>query len=216
MIKINKGREPLSLTQYRSTPNATYDGMPTDIKDDVKHKLLLEQGFICAYCMSRIRLENTQIEHFIAQNPNSDFHKETDLAYSNMLAVCPGNEGNPKRMQTCDEHRGNTPLTVNPLNEKTLKSIQYLNDGEIISSDESIQYDLNNTLNLNFYLLKGSRMSQLRKLQEQLKKEKDKGDWKSLAIKYRRKLLEANVEKREYIGILIWYLDKKIRQGASK
>ena len=214
MVKINKGIEPRSLSRYRATPNSIYSGLPTETKNDIKKKLLGEQGYLCAYCMRRIRLENTQIEHYIAQNTDETTHQKMDLAYSNMLAVCPGNEGNPPKMQTCDEHRGNIPLTVNPLDEHTIQTIEYLADGVITSSDDFIKKDLQETLNLNYYLLKESRKSQLDALKRKLKQRKPNGDWKSLAQKYKQTLLSADGEKQEFIGILIWYLNKKLQQST--
>jgi len=37
MVYIEKGVEPHSLVEFReSTPDASYDGIPTDIKDDIR------------------------------------------------------------------------------------------------------------------------------------------------------------------------------------
>ena len=123
MIYIEKGKEPHCLTEYRlSTQKATYDGMGTDIKDDIRAHLLREQGSICAYCMSRVRMETVTIEHYIAQHQPEAEHSLT-LEYGNMLGVCRGNAGRPHKQETCGKHRGNTPLTVNPLVKESVETI---------------------------------------------------------------------------------------------
>ena len=91
MILIKKKLEPYSLTEYKQTINASFDNLPSEIKDDIRKSLLKEQGYICAYCMKRIE-ENSdiKIEHYEARN------NENELAYKNLLAVCKGNEGYSK------------------------------------------------------------------------------------------------------------------------
>ena len=56
MLYIKKGREPESLIKYRKKKFAYYDGY--DRKDDIRKNLLIEQGFLCAYCMRRIDIKN--------------------------------------------------------------------------------------------------------------------------------------------------------------
>lgn len=51
MILIQKGEAPNSLIQYRKATNAYFDGCN---KDDIRDRLLEEQGHLCAYCMCRI------------------------------------------------------------------------------------------------------------------------------------------------------------------
>lgn len=209
MIYINKGLEPRSLTEYReSTPNASYDGFHA--KEDVRKSLLNDQGYICAYCMSRIELNTTRIEHYVPQNPesNSNVDNMLDLKYGNMLGVCPGNEGYPYEKQICGAHRRNNPLTVNPLNETDVETISYSADGYILSSDAEISHDFNKTLNLNVDYLVRNRKAELDKLRESLRKQKETGSWEKKAEKYMRKLIDAQI-KDVYCGILLWYLRKK-------
>ena len=81
MILIKKGNEPRSLTVYRKTQYAYFDGCP---KDEIRKSLLKEQGYLCAYCMRRIDLKHTRIEHWTPEAELSELEK---LDYSNMLAV---------------------------------------------------------------------------------------------------------------------------------
>ena len=61
----------------------------TVVKNAVKKDLLEEQGYICCYCQTRIKMdEKTQIEHFIAMD--SDPTKMFD--YDNLLASCDGGQ----------------------------------------------------------------------------------------------------------------------------
>lgn len=130
--------EPQSLKTYRSTPNATYDDCN---KADIRLALLKEQGFICAYCMKRIsdKMDKrgnpiTRIEHYTAQSTEESLR----LNYLNMLGVCNGNEGNPRRLLHCDQSRGNILLTINPCEARCETLVKFRPDGEIYSDDETI------------------------------------------------------------------------------
>lgn len=84
MIYIQKGKEPLSLTEYKKQPYAYYDGCN---KDDIRSSLLREQGYLCAYCMRRINKEHMKIEHW---RPEKVLTEAQKLDYRNMLGVCEG------------------------------------------------------------------------------------------------------------------------------
>lgn len=207
MIHIDKNLEPRNLTHFReSTPAASYSGLPTNIKDEIRGYLLKEQGYVCAYCMRRIKLETTSIEHYAPQSINDT----NDLNYENMLGVCFGNEGDPYKRQTCGSHRGNSQLTVNPLVKGSVGKIEYSRDGHIKSKDATIDHDLNETLNLNVSLLVSNRKSVLLALIGKLSMCKGSGTWRDLAWKYINKINKDEV-KQEYCGILLWYLYMKAK-----
>jgi len=150
MIKITKKQEPSKLLKYRKNKDATYNNMPKDVHDAVLESLMQEQGYLCAYCMSKIpqkgKIPPVTIEHINAQSTTVD----NALDYNNMLAVCNGSRGcGSKNSMTCDAHRANTPLTVNPLIPSTLSNVQYKADGVIFFFFLLIEKDLNETLNLN-------------------------------------------------------------------
>jgi uncharacterized protein (TIGR02646 family) len=99
--------EPQSLKEFRSTPNSTYDDCN---KADIRKALLKEQGYLCAYCMSRIsdKLDKDArpkmtIEHYDAQSTDEGGR----LKYVNMLGVCRGGEGGPGHALHCDKSRRN-------------------------------------------------------------------------------------------------------------
>lgn len=150
MLKINKGISPSELIKYKKDPNSTYEDISGEDKEIIKKALLSEQGYICAYCMQRIETETSTIEHYKPRNPSDEeANRLDDLNYNNMLAVCDGNQGAPYKQQTCDSHKGNKAIVVNPLNSATIDKIKYKSNGEIYSEDEQINKDLIDTLNLN-------------------------------------------------------------------
>ena len=204
MVYIKKRSEPQNLTYYRlSTPNADYDGMGTDIKDDIRANMLQEQGSLCAYCMGRVTKENITIEHWIPQGDN----RALDLDYRNMLGVCPGVLLEQK---TCGNLRGKKALTINPLSESTISTIYYSWDGSIKSSESDINNDLDKTLNLNADLLKANRKQALVVIEKELQRVKADGSWKALVKQYIEKISKSSV-KREYYGFLLYFLNRKAR-----
>lgn len=154
MITINKNIHPLSFLEYSKTQYATFDNMPSSIKNDLRESLLKEQGYICAYCM--IKLENnatkTKIEHYISKDEDSS----KELEYSNLFVVCKGNEGSGREYHTCDTKKGNILLKIDPKVAGHIATITYSSYGKISSSNLDYESDLNKTLNLNYkngYLL---------------------------------------------------------------
>lgn len=213
MIEIKKGREPRELMAYRKMPFASYDEMPKDVHDAVINSLMQEQGYICAYCMRRIPQKgkdpDVTIEHLDAQSLTD---VDRGLDYRNMVAVCNGNRGaGSKDKMTCDAKRGNDKLTVNPLQAETLSRIQYKKDGTIYSDDPAVKFDVNETLNLNCpdVGLIESRHSALQALQKELSKRKKDGDIKLQCARMLQYYQQQNI-KTPYVGILIWWLKKKI------
>lgn len=217
MIYIRKQKEPQKLLAYRKTKFADYDHMPTEVKDAVRESLMKEQGNICAYCMRKLEGDKTTIEHIIPRNPKEQ-EKDTKLSldYKNMLAVCKGNTGAPFPQTTCDKHRGNTPLTITPLDPRMIAQIAYKANGTIYSNHTEIHKDLDKTLNLNCSAvsLPECRKAALDRLKNDLLQEKRKGNWtKEMLNKYKRKITErSDGNYTPYLGILLWYLNDKIKK----
>lgn len=216
MIYIRKQPEPKSLTEYKLQPFANYDGCD---KDSIKQSLFEEQGHLCAYCMRRIQnISEMTIEHYKPQHPQdtNESNRQDSLNYTNMLGVCLGNRGCEKKMQTCDAHRGNMPLTVNPLNQASIDRITYRADGTIYSDDPAINTDLNETLNLNCKdgSLKKSRKQAVDALKQYLLKKQPQGQWsRTLLLRTKteyNKLTDG--AKSEYLGILLFFIEKYLRK----
>lgn len=227
MIWIQKKREPCELTEYRQLPHASYqdmhgaptkrtapDGSHKDVYSVVLNSLMQEQSYICAYCMRRIPERDTKlivkatIEHISPQS----IEPGQALDYRNMLAVCNGNrDAQLNCNKTCDAHRGNTPLYVNPLKPDTLVTIQYKRDGTIYSDDPRVQHDLNDTLNLNSdgdnRRLKENRKKALQALSKHIKRKYPTGNIQAYC-KHKLERLQNEAVKTEYVGILLYWLEK--------
>ena len=211
MLYIKKGNEPKSLTKYRKEKFAYYDGFKE--KDDIRKNLLKEQGYLCAYCMRRIDIKHMKIEHWYPEDLLSD---SECLEYKNMLGACEGHiVGTSGCDDTCDTQKGSKIITINPQDEVTLNKIQYKSaTGEIYSNDETIQKDLDKTLNLNSekHSLKRNRKAMLNSAINEMCKLQKNGIWKKKNIEdmiayYQSK--DSEGKKKEYAGIVLWYLQKK-------
>jgi len=207
MIYINKGIEPESLINYKKAFNAYFDGCD---KNDLRNHLLIEQGYICAYCMKRIRnREDTKIEHLDPRN------EENELLYSNLLAVCLGNEGNPEDQTTCDTKKGNDKICFSPLSIIDMNTIFYDSLGTLKSSNPAIDLDINKVLNLNYefgYHI-SNRKAALRAFKKMLSK-CPKGTDISPTLRKMKEICEnrnVNGEYRAYVGILRWYVNSKLK-----
>ncbi|NDO50695.1 TIGR02646 family protein [Lachnospiraceae bacterium MD335] len=228
MIYIQKKSEPNLLLEYRHQMNARFDDMDSDVKNQLRESLLKEQGHLCAYCMKRIAdTKDIKIEHFEART------LENELNYHNLLAVCKGGEGGPVQARSCDTKKENRPIFINPLNKSDMNRIYYNNSGEIHSSDTteyefeyydstgkyhsgytSPEQDIHVSLNLNYEngapLL--GRKTALRKFQQLLHPYKDKKSKRLFLEKMQRVYSEQSEYMEPYVGIVRWYIEKKLNQ----
>ena len=212
MIYINKRTEPRTLTWYRSQKNASFDDMDLRVKEELRKSLLAEQGYICAYCMSRIKSQqDTKIEHFEKRN------SENELVYSNLLAVCRGGEGKPRKEQTCDTFKQDRELQITPLNRDHMKTICYSNSGEIISSNSRFNSEINEILNLNckFGYLIENRKGALNTIKKQISKHVKEGQAIEAYFQKLHKIYFDDTfadELHTYVGIIRWYIEKKLKR----
>ena len=228
MKYIKKQREPKSLAKLRQTPGAKYQGP----QEEWQHKLLEEQGYICAYCMARISLERDDkgkpdigIEHYLSRKQRPDL----DLDWNNMLGVCNGSFGIDSH---CDKAQGrkndqgefikgkqdgDAKLKVlNPrfkkLSEKVLK---YSLSGEILPNTsnqqlkQQIKEDLDCILNLNDSKIRQARKNIIEHAKDRLKKKYPKGDWKIQHIDQEIIAWQSKTpdgKYKAYCQAAIWYL----------
>lgn len=206
MILIKKKRIPSSLVEYKRTINASFDNLPREVKDRLRTSLLKEQGYICAYCIKKLEDDSSKvkIEHYVARN------EENELEYKNLLAVCKGNEGESFEKQTCDTRKGNKEIKINPQVNSDILTIRYTSNGEIKSNNSDYQRDFDETLNLNdIFGLVESRKEALNSLKRKLSKSKTHLTEDTIRRIYLR-YSEAEI-KEAYVGILLWYLQKKMK-----
>lgn len=209
MRRIRKGQEPKSWSEYRlSTPGADFDGAP---KADLRKALLDEQGYVCCYCMGRIDESTTRIEH---RRPRQKYPKE-QFDYRNLLAACPGGEGQDSELHHCDKHKHNEEITLDPAdpNKDIEGKIRYRDaSGEIDSDDPQIRHDLVETLRLNLEHLKKARQEVLDGFKLGFER-KHKGDWSAEIIdRELKKWTEVlpGGKLAPYSGIVTHYLRKRM------
>jgi uncharacterized protein (TIGR02646 family) len=153
MRTIVKGNEPASLQRYRCTAFASYAGYQD--KESLRISLVAEQRGLCCYCLSRIPGVGMKIEHWHSQ----DGHPTKQLDYPNLLGVCLGNVGQPRKQQHCDTRKGNRDLSRNPADpaNRVEDLIRFEPDGRIVSYDLAFDAELNDVLNLNYARLRNNR-----------------------------------------------------------
>ncbi|MEE3715401.1 retron system putative HNH endonuclease [Tumidithrix elongata RA019] len=218
MKRIIKGSEPPDLLKYRLTKGATYaDYRP---KEPLKKSLLIEQGYICCFCMQRISESNMEIAHW----EPIDVNPARQLDYKNHLASCAGNRGSRLALQHCNARQGNTMLTINPADpvRNCEDYIKYRSNGDIYSDDENVQKDLtdtlnlnmeSDTLNLNMQTLKANRRNALNTVIEELNKLFPNKNWSKTEIAkkisdWSRK--NINGQYPEYCQFVTYILSKRL------
>ena len=215
MKKIVKQSEPISLTEHRSKPYADYDNYSD--KDKLRESLLEEQGYICCYCMRRIMMGQMKIEHWKPQSKYTCLQ----LDYKNLLGACKGNEGARLHKQHCDTKKGQAEIIINPTeeNQNCESLIIYRSTGEIYSPNESINYDLDKTLNLNLDSLVTKRKNELDLIFELLKKKFPDRIWDQIYLQELINQLSAKNEDEvysEYCQVAISYLQSQVIAIAEK
>ena len=135
-----------------------------------------------------------------------------------MLGVCYGNSlarGVKPEDKTCDAHRGNTELTVNPFDELSVRKIKYKTDGRIYSDDADINKDVTETLNLNCEAvsLPETRKRVLMEEKSRIMR-KCNGKSQDAFIRELERTYEGLVQKRNltpYCGIIISWIESKLK-----
>jgi uncharacterized protein (TIGR02646 family) len=204
---------PFSFQKHLLQPNHHYDNYPE--KDDLRASLLKEQGYICCYCMRRIAEPTAQkmvIEHFKPQS----LYPELQFDYNNLLASCQGNEGASEAYQHCDERKKSREIALNPLNQTMMERIKFTGNGEIYTTDEILDNDINHVLNLNLQQLKNERKAIILGLEQKIKRKfKDKTVSKSFINELLKEwsVREEN-QYRSMCQVAIQYLQKKMKQAV--
>ena len=214
MIRIvKKQRVPEAFLRVQRK-YSSYDEMISSEKDEIKNILIEEQNHKCAYCMSKINLENSTVEHYIPRNgPNGDISQS--LSYRNLLAVCDTTRNLPKSEQTCDVCKGDRLLHIDPRIQEHIDTIWYDHSGHIGSCKYSGVYnfddDINRILNLNSEQLVNNRLSAYKTLLNRMSLKKDTTWTKSFIQKYIEELSKSD-NKTPYSGYLIFMLKNRLER----
>lgn len=213
MRLIQKGPEPNRFIEFRTgqSLNQSFQNLPADVKETLRKALVHDQAGLCCYCMSRIRNDSTstRIEHWQSQSA----HPELSLAWKNLLAACPGNEGVDPKKQHCDVRKGNTSISISPLISKHIDSLSYATSGEIRTSDNSLEDDINNTLNLNHPTLKGNRKSAVYMMVELLVRKHKGKEFPIAALKAELSRCETPDSQGQlppFVGALAFWIRKRL------
>lgn len=209
MILIEKSKEPKSWLSHRLTQGAVYGAT-----DDLRNALLKDQGYICAYCMRRIPVEDngasetSRIEHV---TPQSSLTQKEAMDFGNMVICCPGAiSSTANNMTHCDRHKAQSPISFSPFDQNFIDSISYATDGSIKSSVKQYDAEINQVLNLNIPLLKLNRRNVRYSIVAQLSKR----SWTKPELEKILKAYTSKDEKgmrMEYCGVVISYLTKKLK-----
>lgn len=223
MVVIKKGPPPRSLVEFRQKEGASYDNVDFP-KKDVRLALLREQGGLCAYCMARITEKNIQIEHWIPQKgeyyADQYTQEECDklaIDYRNMLGVCPGGEGRAYEHTTCDEHRKNLRIRIDPRRQQMVDSLQYKRDGTITSTDEDLAHDISVILNLNEPMLVDNRQKAWEACIREMERLRKTGIWTKAMISRQIARYEGrdeNGDRPPYAGIVLYWLRKYLHKAS--
>lgn len=229
MRQIKKGKEPKVVSVCRTTPNSNYGSLE---KQPVREALVAEQRGLCCYCMSRIKPthDRMKIDHFASQSKNDGKQEKTEsrkktkpsedltLIYGNMLGACRGNDrkGVPEKEHHCDTFKKARKLSFHPCNPDLdiATLIEYSTDGTITSTDERLEKELNNVLNLNLPFLKNYRKATLSAFKATLKKDGKipKATWQRHLRKFRGENSDAPL--KPYCEVVAFWLQKKLRSMA--
>lgn len=214
MIRITKGREPAEWVEIRNTPGVAFEDVT---KDELRLSLWKEQGGLCGYCMRRINVtpgltSETRIEHIKPRKISmAEGRQEETLSYTNMILCCNGDiDGNGHFH--CDRSKEDKEICFTPFDNAVIDTLSYSSkDGSIKSSNSSVDYDLRNILNLNHPRLAANRLAVIKGLVNVM----GKGIWKKSDL--HQKILyyssrNADGVLKEYCGVIIWYLNKKLKQ----
>ena len=156
---------------------------------------------------------NVKIEHYCARSSSNE------LDYNNLLAVCKGNEGEPRRKQSCDTHKGNQVLHIDPQRQGDINTISYSSDGFIDSSNAEFKKDLDDVLNLNAkegYLI-SNRKTALSAFKHRISMKigqriATNEDWR----KFAKAIKDDNGRYIPYAGIVLWYINGKLVKSSKR
>jgi len=229
MRKIQKPlNEPQVLTDFKdncfqpddnSYINCDYDNFQNPQRGQYKEILLLEQGYLCAYCNKEIGLNTSSIEHWLPQHecenlPTYGTPAGEDISHDNLIAVCLGNNDNPY-FQHCDKQRGNLAnadqfLQVRPQHPTYFfeTTFTYVAGKLICDNNPAIQDDVDRKLNLNHQTLINYRNITLSQFIKSINGNKGTAYLNQQLNRYNTPTAEGKL--RKYCTVITNYLYKKL------
>ncbi len=211
MRTIEKDQAPLSFRRHAKEGGDYGSYKETD---DARYALLKEQGHLCCFCMRRIGVRSMKIAHWEPQARN----RARDMDWTNLMAACPGGDGDREAIKHCDTAQGDTPITLNPADraQRCERLVGYSVDGRVWSKNPEIEKDLDKTLNLNNPVLIKQRravwdafVTRMNKMQHV------DGQWPPEALEQELEewlRRDKQGQMREFCQVVIHHLEKKIKR----
>lgn len=153
-FKITNGREPHYKNDF-----ATNDADGINRRRYLREALIKEQGEICCYCMKKIDVDSSHIEHFL---PKEQF-QDIDLSYNNLFASCNGEGSNVIYDEYCGHRKDNwwREEMISPTDIEVEKVFKYTSNGKISSVNgritSYIAQEMIHNLGLDSYHLERGR-----------------------------------------------------------
>ena len=153
-FRTANGKEPHYKNDF-----STDDTDGANRRKDLRKELVNEQGKICCYCMKRISVNSSHIEHFL---PKETF-LDKDLLYDNLFASCNGEGSNIICDEYCGHRKGNwwREDMISPTDIEVEKVFKYAPNGKISSvrgrTTSNIAQEMIHNLGLDSYHLERSR-----------------------------------------------------------
>jgi uncharacterized protein (TIGR02646 family) len=161
--EIVKGVEPRTITDTRfasttdlSTPARARAAFDQIDKAKVREALVKEQGWLCAFCMIRIRPKDDKgvATMRIAHRAPIEGASTQALTWKNLLGSCEGRERSNRPDKTCDVAQRSSPLTVDPTVPGACAHLRYERRDDrrglfIVADDPAQKKDIEETLKLN-------------------------------------------------------------------
>lgn len=139
MKRIEKASEPKGFVDWNAADKMAHrpnwNRVPAEVRQAVHKSLIIEQGFLCCYCESRIERSDSHVEHF---RPKSKFGGQ-QLDYRNLHCSCQRElqSGEPRH---CGTKKGNwfdEDLLVSPLESHCEERFLHSGNGDVCARDDS-------------------------------------------------------------------------------
>ena len=128
-FQATNGRKPHYKSDF-----ATNDIDGINRRRNLRKALINEQGRICCYCMKRIDVDSSHIEHFF---PKEQF-PDIDLLYDNLFASCNGEGSTNKYDGYCGHKKENwwRKDMISPTDIEEESVFKYFPNGKISTANE--------------------------------------------------------------------------------
>ncbi len=170
MKLIARENSPQAFEDWKVQENPTvWDALPSSLpapanrltgvnyysKKEMRVYLNNQQGYLCAYCMTRVDdTHHTRVEHLQSRK----HHSALTFEYTNLLTVCNGEDEKPKGNDKiyCDNSKGDKAILVTPFDADCETHFRFDAAGQI--HPKSVEgEDTITKLNLNIRKLKHLR-----------------------------------------------------------